>query len=109
MTAHAQRRSTSKRGGACHKAYLRYTQPVAQIMNLYNILYHFFAVDSQICKSFQTTSPVDKQNAKTTLERCIASISDIDVFKLTQTEHVYIRVHHLRNTPTTEQTYTSTR
>ena len=44
-------------------------------MHLFNILYHFFADDSQLYKSFPTTSSDDQQNAKTALERCIASIS----------------------------------
>ena len=62
-------------GGAGPWAYSRYTQPVARIIQLFRILYHFFADDSQIYKSFSTISNKDQHHAKTALEQCIASIS----------------------------------
>ena len=62
-------------GGAGPWAYSRYTQPVAKIIRLFQILYHFFADDSQIYKLFSTASKVDQHNAKTALEQCIERIA----------------------------------
>ncbi len=62
-------------GGAGPWAYSRYTQPVAKLVQLFHILYHFFADDSQIYKSFPTASNASQQSAKTALEQCIASIA----------------------------------
>ena len=63
-------------GGAGPWAYSRYTQPVANIIQLFNILYHFFADDSKLYKSFRTTSQRDQTSAKTALEQYIASIAE---------------------------------
>ena len=63
-------------GGAGPWAYSRYTQPVAKLVHLFNILYHFFADDSQIYKSFSTASHLSQHSAKTALEKCIPSIAE---------------------------------
>ena len=63
-------------GGAGPWAYSRYTQPVANIINLFSILYYFFADDSQIYKSFAAASIGDQERAKTSIEKCIASIAE---------------------------------
>ena len=62
-------------GGAGPWAYSRYTQPLAKIVHLLNILYHFFADDSQIYKSFPAVSTVCQQTAISALEQCIANIA----------------------------------
>ena len=62
-------------GGAGPWAYSRYTQPIAQIVHSFNTLYHFFADDSQLYKSFQAISNAIQQSAKMALEQCIASIA----------------------------------
>ena len=62
-------------GAAGAWAYSRYTQPVAKLAGLLYILYHFFADDSQIYRSFPTTLNEDQHGSKTALEHCITSIS----------------------------------
>ena len=62
-------------GGAGPWAYSRYTQPVARIIQLFCILYHFFADDSQLYRSFNTSTTQDQISAKQSLEHCIKSVS----------------------------------
>ena len=61
--------------GAGPWAYSRYTQPVARIIQLFRILYHFFADDSQLYRSFKTSTTQDQISAKHSLENCIKSVS----------------------------------
>ena len=63
-------------GGAGPWAYSRYTQPVAKIVHLLKILYHFFADDSQLYRSFKAASITDQTSAKSALEECISHIAD---------------------------------
>ena len=62
-------------GGAGPWCYTKYTQPVSQIIALLQILYHFFADDSQLYKSFLTSSQQSQLNAKASLEECIHAVS----------------------------------
>ena len=54
----------------------RYTQPVAKIVQLFKILYHFFANDSQLYRSLKAASMTDQTSAKSALEECISHIAD---------------------------------
>ena len=47
-------------GGACPWAYSRYIKAVAHIIQLFCILYHFFADDSQLYRSFKTSTTQDQ-------------------------------------------------
>ena len=62
-------------GGAGPWAYSRYTQPIARIIQLFSILYHFFADDTQLYKQFRTSNVRDQLSAKELLEKCIHGVS----------------------------------
>ena len=62
-------------GGAGPWAYSKYTQPIAKIIQLVSILFHFFADDTQLYKSFSTSHVQGQSSAKELLELCIRDVS----------------------------------
>ena len=63
-------------GGAGPWAYSRYTQPVSRIIQLLAILYHFFADDTQLYKSFKPSSIEQQTAAINSIELCIKRVSE---------------------------------
>ena len=63
-------------GGAGPWAYSRYTQPVSRIIQLLAILYHFFADDTQLYKSFKPSSKAQQKAAINSIELCIKRVSE---------------------------------
>ena len=63
-------------GGAGPWAYSRYTQPVSRIIQLLTILYHFFADDTQLYKSFKPSSIEQQTAAINSIELCIKRVSE---------------------------------
>ena len=56
-------------------AYSRYTQPISRVIQLFSILYHFFADDTQLYKHFSTSTIQAQTFAKSALELCIKGVS----------------------------------
>ena len=62
--------------GASPWAYSRYTQPVFRILQLLAILYHFFADDTHLYKSFKPFSIEQQTSAIKSRELCIKRVSE---------------------------------
>ena len=54
-------------GGAGPWAYSRYTQPISRVIQLFSILYHFFADDTQLYKHFSSSTVQAQTFAKNAL------------------------------------------
>ena len=54
--------------------YLLYTSPLGGILRRHNMLFHFYADDSQIYFSFESATPVDCTSSK--IEACIADVKN---------------------------------
>jgi len=54
--------------------YLLYTSPLANILQLHNMLYHFYADDTQLYVSFPCNDDSDRDNTMAKIERCLFDI-----------------------------------
>ena len=58
--------------------YSLYTSPLGDIARSHGLSYHFYADDTQLCLSFETSSPEDMSTCISALEDCVKDI-DLDV------------------------------
>ena len=56
--------------------YLLYTAPLSDVLKSHDMLYHFFADDSQIYVSFHPSCPGEPEYSKSKVETCILDIND---------------------------------
>ena len=80
--------------------YLLYTSPLSDIVNKFNLIYHFYADDSQLYLSFQPTIPEDRALGVSKIERCVHEIDHwmlVNRLKLNKgkTELLVISAKHL--------------
>ena len=54
--------------------YSLYTSPLADIARSYGLSYHFYADDTQLYLSFDTSSAEDLSICKSTIEDCVRDI-----------------------------------
>ena len=59
--------------------YSLYTSPLGDIARSHDLSYHFYADDTQLYLSFETSSPEDLSTCKSALEDCV---KDIDLWML---------------------------
>ena len=59
--------------------YSLYTSPLGDIARSHGLSYHFYADDTQLYLSFETSSPEDLSTCKSALEDCV---KDIDLWML---------------------------
>ena len=67
--------------------YLLYTSPLADIIERYNLEYHFYADDTQLYVAFKTDCLDEMLECKTTIEQCVRDIDSwmvINKLKLNQ-------------------------
>ena len=80
--------------------YLLYTSPLSDIVEKFNLSYHFYVDDSQLYLSFQPTIPGDRDLAVSNIERCVLEIGHwmlVNRLKLNKdkTELLVISAKHL--------------
>ena len=54
--------------------YSLYTSPLGDIARSHGLSYHFYADDTQLCLSFESSSPEDLSTCKSGLEDCVKDI-----------------------------------
>ena len=59
--------------------YSSYTSPLGDIARSHGLSYHFYADDTQLYLSFETSSPEDLSTCTSALENCV---KDIDLWML---------------------------